>query len=221
VWLGKERVRGLGKEKIVVSKPKSKVKSKFKVKPRPDKLIKAKITAPGKGMPTPERIFTKPKESIHLLKKEKLSIEDYTSDKFLELNRKLRSSLPLENVDKILLKSLSSGLEKLPSYKKQVFRKVSFGSEKDLKSFLGKHKRGSTIKYKTPISTSTDDRRFLFSGKGDVNITIRRSVSGKDISEFSLNKIEKEVLFDRGKSFKIIFAKQNDLKAWDIVLDEI
>lgn len=214
-WLGadKTRPKGTVPKGVVPEKPKVKVSAG----PRPDKLVKAKISAPGKGVPAPEKIPTKP---ISLLKKEKLAIEDYTSDKFLELNRKLRGGLPLENVDKSLLNSLSSGLDKLPSVDRQVFRKVSFSSEKDLSTFLKRHKKGGIVKYKTPTSTSTDDRRFLFSGKGDVNLTVRKSSSGKDISEFSLNKAEKEVLFDRGKSFKIISAKQNNLKAWDIVLDE-
>ena len=160
-------------------------------------------------------------KQIDLTKKEKFAIEDYTSDKFLGLNSKLRAGKKLSVSDKNLLESLQKGLNKLPTYEKNVFRKVSFNSEADLNAFLRTHKPGSVITYKTPLSTSSDNRRFLFSGKGDVNITIKNIKSGKDISLYSKNPTEKEILFGRNKSFKILEIKKNDLNAYDIVLEEI
>jgi len=202
-----------------------------KVKRTATEIRKRSVWA-GKGLvkvkKIPKRVISKPKsvpklkkDLVPLTKSEKFAIEDYTSDKFLGLNKKLRQGLSLEPADKTLLKKLSSGLEKLPSYEKDVFRKVSFNTESDLKKFLKAHRKNSIVKYKTPISSSTDNRRFLFSGKGDVNITIKKSISGKDISSFSKNPVEKEVLFDRNKSFKILSVKKNNLNAYELVLEEI
>jgi len=195
-WVGKE-LGGAKKIKRVEPKPKPEAKLKKVERMKPG----------GRG-------------KMVLLQKEKFAIQDYTSDKFLELNRKLRSGIKLEGSEKELLKNLSSGLEKLPVHKGDVFRKISFSSEKDLNKFISEHSKGNIVSYNSPVSTSTDNRRFLFSGKGDVNITIKGK-TGKNISAYSKNEVEKEVLFDRNRVFKVSSIKRNDINAYDIHLEEL
>ena len=136
-----------------------------------------------------------------LTSNEEAWLNGYTGDDFLKINKGLNSG----NIDRIKgnVKGIDSALKKFPDYKGQVNRTVNLNSQKDLDSFLSSYSKNGPVRYDQYLSTSSGD---LYGGdiggKFRVNMDIK-SKTGKDISNFSRNKTENEVLFGRGSQFKV------------------
>ena len=146
--------------------------------------------------------LTIPKQrKIKLSADEKASINYYTGDGFRDINKNLNSG----NFSRVegLTNHIDKGLNKLPDYKGNVTRTVTFNSKKELDVFLKSHKVNSPVRYDQYLSTSnTGTYGGDIAGPDRVKISIN-SKTGKDISGFSRNKTEGEVLFGRGSQFKV------------------
>ena len=146
--------------------------------------------------------LTIPKQrKIKLSADEKASINYYTGDGFRDINKNLNSG----NFSRVegLTNHIDKGLNKLPGYKGNVTRTVTFNSKKELDVFLKSHKVNSPVRYDQYLSTSnTGTYGGDIAGPDRVKISIN-SKTGKDISGFSRNKTEGEVLFGRGSQFKV------------------
>ena len=64
--------------------------------------------------------------------KEKWAIQDYTSDKFLQLNRKLITKTGLDKSDERLIKDLDSAIEKMPKRKGITYRNLQFDTDEKI-----------------------------------------------------------------------------------------
>ena len=185
------------------AKPLSELPSLKKPKVIPKTIIKPKIDK----VPTiiKKQKFddlTIPKQrKIKLSADEKASINYYTGDGFRDINKNLNSG----NFSRVegLTNHIDKGLNKLPDYKGNVTRTVTFNSKKELDVFLKSHKVNSPVRYDQYLSTSnTGTYGGDIAGPDRVKISIN-SKTGKDISGFSRNKTEGEVLFGRGSQFKV------------------
>ena len=79
---------------------------------------------------------------------------------------------------------------------------------------------GKVITQSNYSSSSTDSHGFDFAGKNNINITIEGK-NGVDISEYSQNPLEKEVLFARETKFIVESITKNKLGAVEIKMKEL
>jgi len=158
---------------------------------------KPKKQKPKKTEEVKKKLLGKPLDD-----KEKDAIKTYTgSDKFGKLNKDLRGGKALSHENINLTKNIDSALEKLPKYKGETIRNVSFSNDSELNSFLKSHKKGSVVNYKSYTSTSKNTEVF---GASLDNVKLKIiGKSGRDISGFSISSREGEVLYPKDTKFTI------------------
>ena len=153
-----------------------------------------------------------------LTEEEAFLILAYTGSSSGWINSDLREGKILQEPDKVLFaKYLDYVLEKMPSFDSQVVFRMetpSGDAETVLKWF--ESKLGSTFVLPYYLSTAQEDyenSEIVWK----IN-TLSQGSFGKNISNLSNNKYEKEVLFKRGAKFKI---KSTDLEKSYIFLEEV
>ena len=139
------------------------------------------------------------KDELGLTLNQKYAIMRYIGDESYILNDNLRQGINLTNDQKQWVSELDKALKKVPIYKGEVTRSLSFFAKKEeLKEFLNSHKLGDIKTYKAYTSVTSGD---VYNPSGEVQLQII-SKTGRDIREF--NEWEQEILFERNKKFKII-----------------
>lgn len=145
----------------------------------------------------------KEKTTKKLTESEKGALEYYSGSGFNEINSSLKKG-DTEGIKNTLLK-MDSALEKLPEYNGLTTRIKMFDSPKEMESYI--NKLGKTEKFKEYLSSSKTKEGF--SPVSGLNQYLAHaefvidSKKGKDISDYSVNKKEGEVLYPRGSSFSI------------------
>jgi hypothetical protein len=203
--------------KTTISVPSKKPEAEVKVAPkapakRPQEDVKI---VPGKGSAKPS--VTKP---VKLNLQERQSLEYYTSDGFLNLNKNLREGKKLGPSDTKYVERIDSALSKLPAHSSATYRKLDFPSIKDAEAFVKSHQPGQVATYNQYISTSQRSDIFGLGGKESVKLTIHGK-NGRDISSYSTNPGEKEVLFKPGTSFTVKSVTEEQFGQMHIVLEEV
>jgi hypothetical protein len=138
-------------------------------------------------------------QTLGLTQAEHSMIHTYTANGFMDINRLLYGLEPYkENTRSVLQPAtevLSQALAKLKPYKGKVVRCLSLPTEK-----LAAYQIDAIVKHDafTSASTSAED---VFVGEPIRMIIF--SKTGKRIELFSTKPDEKEVLFDKGTSFKV------------------
>ncbi|WP_161908153.1 phage minor head protein [Emergencia sp. 1XD21-10] len=143
------------------------------------------------------------------------SIIDYMGAKSYVINDKLRNYKQLTPEEAKFTIELDSALKKLDTYKGNLSRSLYFMSEEAINSFLAAYSINGMITYKEYLSTTKGE---VYNPDGQVQIYIRNSKKGKDIS--ALNPSEAEVIFERGTTFRVIkMVKRNGIT--HILLEEV
>lgn len=130
----------------------------------------------------------------NLTNEELLAIYGYTDFAYYSLNSHLHGgSLDWENT--MLDNALRSGLSKLPNYEGACYRRTTWSYDA---------REGETITFNS-YTSFTSDQKVLDRYEGNTYFIIRQgSTSGRDISGFSKNPDEMEVLFLPGTIFEVI-----------------
>ena len=153
--------------------------------------------------------------------KERLTAEDkqailkYMSAASYTINEKLRTSTPIENEEMILVSNLNIALDKMPKYKGNLRRSLYFDEDIAVQKFVAEYVPGESIKYKEFLSATKG--RELYNPDGQVQIFIRDSENGRDIS--SINDDEQEVLYKTGSEF-VVVDKIGENGKYFILLEE-
>lgn len=151
------------------------------------------------------KLVTSKKPTLRLSGSEGAGLNFYTGEGFRDINSSLNSG----NIGRVKtsVKNIDSGLKKLPNHKGTVNRTVSLNNQKEFDNFMSSYDANGHVRYDQYLSTSSEG---LYGGdvggKFRVNMNIK-SKTGKDISSFSVNKTENEVLFQRGSQFKVTEVK--------------
>ena len=116
------------------------------------------------------------------------------------INEALRDGANLTQNQKEWVKVLDEALKKTPIYEGQVTRNLSFQlqGKEALEEFLKPYIIGNEIIY--PAYTSATIGK-TYNPSGEVQLTII-SKTARNIT--TLNKLEQEILFERGKKFKVL-----------------
>lgn len=142
------------------------------------------------------------------------ALQDYTGDRFVEINQALRSGKDKLASDKKLISLIDKALDKSPKYEGLVFRKIDASPE-----LIEQLQKGKTFSDKAYMSTSKNKPRFYGSESIVMQIVGK---SGVDISGVSHNSVsEQEVLFPRNAKFEVIRAERHESGAWAAILKEI
>ena len=131
------------------------------------------------------------------------------------INEKLRTSTPIENEEMILVSNLNIALDKMPKYKGNLRRSLYFDEDIAVQKFVAEYVPGESIKYKEFLSATKG--RELYNPDGQVQIFIRDSENGRDIS--SINDDEQEVLYKTGSEF-VVVDKIGENGKYFILLEE-
>lgn len=148
-------------------------------------------------------------------KKDEKAIKDYMSFNAYIINEALRKKLPLEKSEKELIKNLDIALKKMPFYKGDVTRSLKFDNDEETDEFAANYIIGKTVKYDG--YTSTTKAKGWYNPEGQVQIYIKNSKKGRDISDY--NRAELEVLYERGSSFVVKKIRKEEGKYF-ILLEE-
>ncbi len=146
---------------------------------------------------------------------EMYAVNQYVSSESYKINDILRRGMILSESMKQMSKNLDEALNKLGSYEGDVTRSLSIDDPGILKSFLQVHKVGNTVTYLEYISTTSG---AIYNKKGNIQIYILNSKNGKDLT--LINKSEKEVLYKRNSSFKVVDKEEKKGKVF-ILLEEL
>ena len=152
---------------------------------------------------------------IILTDEERYALNQYMSFESYNLNEKLRYSQALTENEQIMCTNLDSALQKMSKYQGNVTRSVEFGDKKQAEKYVKQYEIDTKISFKEFISTTCSEG--LYNPDGEVQIFIRNSRNGRDISMF--NQGEKEVLYERNSSFKVIKKEMYEGKYY-ILLEE-
>lgn len=141
-------------------------------------------------------------------KKEKQALQDYSTDKFVEINGQLRSG-KLSKEIAAMTGLIDSALEKMPKREGATVRSFTVGSDEEFAKISAMLKEGGVFtdaSYMSTRKTPTLSDKVAFSTKTSGNRHVVMRVEGKsgvDISDISLNPGEGEVLYPRGARFKV------------------
>lgn len=154
---------------------------------------------------------------IDVTDEERYALNEYKSFRGFVINEQLRKvgKDKLSKEDKVIVNYLDSLLRKMPKYEGNLSRSLFFEDDKALNKFLREHKIGETVSY--AAYTSTRKKAGLHNEKGQVQIFIIDSKSGRDVSVYGAE--EYEVLYERNQSFQVINKMFVDGK-WNILLKE-
>lgn len=144
-----------------------------------------------------------------------VAIRGYTGgDFYVEMNKALRDGDPagLAKYDGHI-KTLTSGLSQLDSYRGKVTRGIGVGSE-SMPSVLERYKPGAEITEPHFVSSGAGND-FM----GNVQFTIN-STSGKMVKFVSRNPKENEVLFPPNSTFKVTSQQPSGPYGYHIQMDQ-
>ena len=147
---------------------------------------------------------------------EESAIMRYIGSDSYKINEALRNGINLTQDQKEWAKVLDEALEKIPVYEGQVTRSLSFQlqGKETLEEFLKLYNIGNEIEYPAYTSATIGE---TYNPSGEVQLTII-SKTARNIT--TLNKGEQEVLFERGKKFKIV-ARYDTSKIHYILMEEL
>lgn len=126
----------------------------------------------------------------------------YKSGGSYSLNAKLREKISLNKYEQRTVDGLDKALEKLPIYKGEVYRNISFdglGDKAARDSYVAGHIVGDLVVYEAYISSSTSLEGYPIDGDFVVHHVIQ-SLSEKNLDGYG-NNAESEVLFPRESQF--------------------
>ncbi len=137
---------------------------------------------------------------------EKSSLSSYSGDSFLSINSAMRNG----DSDTAEIKRIESAIDKSGGLSESmtVYRGVDRETAK--KIFGGSINKGDVVQDKAFVSTSKDFDLVASSyGSGGVvfEIAAPAGTSGIDMSKYSSNKNEKEILLQRNSKFKVLGVK--------------
>lgn len=140
------------------------------------------------------------KDELGLTLNQKSAIMKYIGSDSYKINEALRNGTNLTQDQKEWVKLLDEALEKIPVYEGQVTRSLSFQlqGKEALEEFLKLYNIGNEIEYPAYTSATIGE---TYNPSGEVQLTII-SKTARNIT--TLNKVEQEVLFERGKKFKVL-----------------
>lgn len=132
--------------------------------------------------------------------KELRAIKRYISSDAYKINERLRNDVKLNVSDKHFVRNLDGILNRMPTYEGNLNRSVDITDPAKRKEFLQRHKTGGKITYKEFLSTTKGI--MTYNPEADIQIYIENGHKGRDISSF--NSSEKEVLYERNSSFRVM-----------------
>ena len=140
------------------------------------------------------------KDELGLTLNQKSAIMRYIGSDSYKINEALRNGINLTQDQKEWVKVLDEALEKIPVYEGQVTRSLSFQlqGKEALEEFLKLYNIGKEIEYPAYTSATIGE---IYNPSGEVQLTII-SKTARNIT--TLNKGEQEILFERGKKFKVL-----------------
>lgn len=140
------------------------------------------------------------KDELGLTLNQKSAIMRYIGSDSYKINEALRNGTNLTQDQKEWVKLLDEALEKIPIYEGQVTRSLSFQlqGKEALEEFLKPYIIDNEIIYPAYTSATIGD---MYNPSGEVQIVII-SKTARNIT--TINKLEQEVLFERGKKFKVL-----------------
>ncbi|MGP1429537.1 MAG: minor capsid protein [Fusobacterium sp.] len=156
------------------------------------------------------------KDELGLTLNQKSAIMRYIGSDSYKINEALRNGINLTQDQKEWAKVLDEALEKIPVYEGQVTRSLSFQlqGKETLEEFLKLYNIGNEIEYPAYTSATIGE---TYNPSGEVQLTII-SKTARNIT--TLNKGEQEVLFERGKKFKVV-ARYDTSKIHYILMEEL
>ena len=132
--------------------------------------------------------------------KELRAIKRYISSDAYKINERLRNDVKLNVSDKHFVRNLDGILNRMPTYEGNLNRSVDITDPAKRKEFLQRHKTGGKITYKEFLSTTKGI--MTYNPEADIQIYIENGRKGRDISSF--NSSEKEILYERNSSFRVM-----------------
>ncbi len=162
-------------------------------------------------------LYAKEKENQKSLTiKEEAAVVRYISPDAYLLNDKLRrnANSELTNIEREWIKNLDNALEKLPSYKGNLNRSVTFLFEEDAQKYFDEFDVEKEYIPKQYLSTT---KSGVYNDDAQVQIYIQNAKNGKDLK--GLNDTEKEVLYPYMTKFKVI-SKIKEGGKFYILLEE-
>ena len=140
------------------------------------------------------------KDELGLTLNQKSAIMRYVGSDSYKINEALRNGINLTQDQKEWVKVLDEALEKISVYEGQVTRSLSFQlqGKEALEEFLKLYNIGNEIEYPAYTSATIGE---TYNPSGEVQLTII-SKTARNIT--TLNKLEQEILFERGKKFKVL-----------------
>lgn len=156
------------------------------------------------------------KDELGLTLNQKSAIMRYIGLDSYKINEVLRNGTNLTQDQKEWVKVLDEALEKIPVYEGQVTRSLSFQlqGKEALEEFLKLYNIGNEIEYPAYTSATIGE---IYNPSGEVQLTII-SKTARNIT--TLNKGEQEVLFERGKKFKVV-TRYDTSKIHYILMEEL
>lgn len=127
-------------------------------------------------------------------------IRKYKSSWSYVINEKLRHNNELSKQDQEDIAILDKTLKELPNYIGDVVRFLQFRTQEDLITFINEHQINTIITYKSYISTTVYGN--IYNKDAQVILYILDAKKGKDLTKYLPE--EKEVLYPRNSSFKIV-----------------
>jgi len=159
---------------------------------------------------------------------EKNAIKDYTGEGYKKLNRNLIDNKKLTDAQKLLSTNVDKALDHLPTYSGDTYRGIKF-FESDASRFgrFWNMQPGDKVSFPAFTSTTinpTVAQDLAIDAADSVIFTIK-SKSGKIIDGLSKFAYEKEVLYKRGSTFRVLATTGEDAgygyKLARITLEEI
>lgn len=153
---------------------------------------------------TREHVYQKyPNWYAKLNKEEKYAIENYISSDSYVINDSLRNGYPMDDRLQGISNNLSLALNKIPN-SKGIYNRSLFFDDNNLKQQFINSMNNDVVTFKSFTSMSKE----IYDNKDDIRLIIHCKTA-KDLSKINTN--EKEVLLDKGKTFRILkMSKEND-----------
>lgn len=130
---------------------------------------------------------------------EKGAVIRYVSPDAYALNDKLRRNEPLTDAEKNWIMRLDKALDKLPRYKGDLNRSLTFRNSEDAQAFYDSLVVGSEYAPKQYMSAT---KQGVYNEEAQVQFYIQNSKQGKDLG--ALNSMEHEVLYSIESKFKVL-----------------
>lgn len=180
-----------------------------------DKENKRKYKRKEKEWQTDVEKHSKP-DIIKLTEDEQYALNQYLSFESYIINEKLRKGLKLNASEKKMVEHLDSALKKMPCYEGDLTRSLYFGNKQLAEEYIRNLKVGEVIISEGFMSTTCGNE--LYNPDGEIQIYIKNSKKGRDVSPF--NSSEQEVLYERGFKFRVQYIVERDGK-YSIGMEEL